>query len=936
MNEQHMTVAHSRSSHGPIRRLVFVCGLAVALGAVEHGAAFAQDRAVPVPGTVQQPGRMNQDRVRPGRTATTPTVPAPGRAQPATGGRTDPRGGNAPVMGGGGAGGGGGGEGERHEVPRIEAGDDEIEFSGFSEAVELTTLVEILASTLQINVWVDPELSGSVVFNAPVRVSRDGLMPLIESMLEMYGYTITRDAKTGWYKVHKIAGLAFELAGEASRTKLFETPGIKPSALKPTIDSVLGSGGPSGPTGQAGRNVPQVMPQQPGMPGGDGGGVVSGTLSGGGRVAYNDELGLIVVTNTERELERFEMLLRALLERHAEIDVHTIPLTYIAPSVARQRILELFGQAAPAAGGQAGGRGGMAFDEYGNPRPQGQQAQAARTTLDNIGERLITDPNGNNLFFRGNASETERVMKVVAIIDQRTNLVPESYYAGAAAKQIADIAKQRGLGEVTAIQSLQEQAMRPGFGFYDYNARQPQQQQQTLAGGPVMVVDEGRGNIIYYATASQHAEFAALIEVLKPEDDAVVIRAYRLVNGDAEKVAPIIMGLINNQSPAGGQADDRLPGGGGGGFGMNQTPNIVFQGDPFGMMARNELALSGRNTFALADKNNNQVLLKAPLKEHPVFAELIRKLDSPRAQVFVEAKIVSVSASDTFRLGFETQLINAGGTGGAFNTNFGLGAFATGADLRGVKTAPPISGGTFAIIKSDQVPVIINALQTVTDARVLASPQIMVEAGEEGTIDAKDEQPTQQRIISDNSSVDVVNPEYVEAGTKLAIKKPIIGSANSVKMQVQATLSSFTGEATATLPPPKQTNVIDTFVQVPSNMTVVIGGVVSKSQRKGTEKIPFLGDIPLLGALFSDQNKTDVDTVLYIFLTPRVIRDEKFGDAELISAGPMREVKLDPDLPKMVPVLVDIFEIPPTPPTPPTPPPPSAGEGQTGGDGVKP
>jgi type II secretory pathway component GspD/PulD (secretin) len=849
---------------------------------------------------VRRPGRTDQPGVQPG----VQPLAQPG-TNPQLGGAANP--GNA---------GGAADEPAAVEVPKITTEDGFVEFSRFAEPVELSLLVEIVAETLQLNIFQDPGLSGSIVFNAPVRVKQDRLLTLLKAWLELYGYSLTFDEATEFYMVMPVSKSPYGLDQRLATTRVYPTPGIRPSALKPSIDALLG--GATGTVVGGNRAGRAAQPGQPGMPEGTpmpdgsiqampqptGGGGTGGGGSGGGKVTYNDELGVIIAVDTERRLDQIGAIIDQLTKRYAQYKITSITLEFISPSSAKQRILEALGQAP-----QQTNRSNRPFDEFGNPVQQQPQQQQTRTTMDNLAERLTVSPIGNQLFFRGLEDERKIIEDLVKLIDSQSSLSPKTYRVGASAKAIADLAKQRGMGEVTTIAAPQDQQNRFGnFGFFYDDSMNRRNQQQPTNGGPVMVVDEGRGQIIYYATTALHGEMARLIDEIKPDDDSVVMREYPLTYAKAEDVESILMGLIREQTPSDNSNSNFLPSGGGGGRGGQ--PAIVFNApNPFG----GEVSISGKNSFVIADKPNNQVIVKAPLKEQNQFKELIARLDRRRPQVYVEAQIVAVTGSDTFKLAFETQLINARGSGGVVNTNFGLGQFATGGaitDRKQVRTG--LAGATAALIKNDQIPIIINALQTVTDTRVLSRPQLLVDANtEEASVEANSAQPTATRTLSDNSTSDAIGfSGYETAGTKLTIKEPRIGPGDSVQMQIDVELSNFSGESPSPeLPPPKNENFIKSQVQVPANMTVVVGGVVVDTKRKTTDKIPLLGDIPLLGALFSSFNNVDDKTTLYVFITPRVLRDERLGDPKLLSAGPMREAGLEDRLPPMTPVMVDFVEI---------------------------
>lgn len=885
-----------------IRRLVVLAGT---LGFSLASLGLAQERAIPV----TQPGSPAASK--PGTRANPRAVPPGGKGvQPNAGGRP-----NIPGVSNVVPGAAPGAEGEKgpeakHEVPSIEAGDDFVEFSGFAEAVELTSLVEIVAQTLKLNIMSDPNLSGSIVFNAPMKVKRENLLSMLKLMLERNGYTLTYDSAINFYLVGPKSTLEFDPTNaEVVTTIVIETPGIRPSSLKPTIDSQLGAGGSvvGGAAKGAGRSAPQGVPDdgsgmpQPGNPGGGGGAAAS---SGGGHITYNDELGIIIAVDTTRRLEQIKTLVGKLTEQYQKIETHEIKLSLVAPSVAKQRILEMLGQIAQPSAARNPNRG------YEDPNQQPQAPPTAKTNMDNLAERLSASPNGNSLFFRGRDEEFTKVKKIVEFIDSPSNLVPQTYRVGSAAKAIADIARQRGMGEVSTIQAPVTGNNPNNYyygGGYDPSGGQQRQPQTPIAGGPVMVVDEGRGQIIYYATVELHKQMEQLVTDINPDNDSVVMRDYRLTFAKAEDVSQIVLGLIRNETPSGGNSNSLLPSSTGGNRNGNQPNTVVIQQPVYSNGG--ELSISGKDSFVIADKANNQVIVKAPLKEQEYFKELISRLDRPVPQVYVEAQIVAVTGSDTFRLAFETQLINADGAGGVFNTNFGLGTQTLITDRKQVRTT--LAGGTAALIRSDQVPIVMTAIQTIAETKVLSSPQLLVDANaEESSVESNAEQPTATRSLGTSGSQDTVSfGGYTKAGTKLTIKKPQIGPGNSVRMGVEVELSSFTGDATATLPPPKVTNNVKSQVQVPANMTCVIGGVVVDSKSNSNSKIPLLGDIPILGALFSDQSHTYNKTTLYIFLTPRVLRDEKFGDTRLISNGPMKLVGIKPDIPPLVPGTVEFIDI---------------------------
>lgn len=765
---------------------------------------------------------------------------------------------------------------------------DMVTLSAFSEPVQLQSLVALVASTLNVNITIKGELPGTVVFNAPVPIKKAELLAFLDAMLEQQNYTINKD-RFGFYIVHPSSEVAVNFGGDRPTTRIFSTPNIRPTSLKPAIESQLGGGGAAG---------------QP---------------AGGGRqVAYLDDLGVIVATDSPRRLEMLEDLIKQFRAEFAKAGFNRIELKYISAPVARDRVLQLVGQLSQSRSGIPG--------QENVPQPVPGQPGGGRSagSLDNVGDRLTVDPQGNALIFTGVEEEIDRVKQLLAMIDQPNTLVPKVYYAGAAAKQMADLAKVQGLGEVTTI------GLEPTDPNYQVQLNQRIQQATTgstsTVGGPVMVVDDSRGQIIYYGTAEQQERLAQLIKEIDPQSEKIVIEAYKLKHSNAEDLAEVLQGLINNQTPVGsspllpdstglGQSgttrrnstsrNQRNP--------QTQAPQQGRTISPTNPAGSDEgLSLEG-NAFVIADIANNQILVKAPKAMQGDFAKLINKLDIRRPQVYIEAKIVAVSWTDDMRLRFETQLINANGAGGLLQTNFGLsspGGATTGA--AGSITSPRVvspglSGFTAAVIKSEYVPIIINALQTETDARILSTPQLLVDDNEEASIISVDQQPTSTTTQSTGNPIQTGFGGYEQAGTELTVK-PQISEGGYLRLKYEAKLSSFTGTATANLPPPKQENTIKSdSVTVPSDTTVVVGGLTFDSKTKTVGKVPLIGDIPLVGLLFQDRNTNNRKTTLYIFLTPRVLREPTFADLRLLTRGPRQVSGINDDVPALSPSVVEIL-----------------------------
>jgi general secretion pathway protein D len=252
------------------------------------------------------------------------------------------------------------------------------------------------------------------------------------------------------------------------------------------------------------------------------------------------------------------------------------------------------------------------------------------------------------------------------------------------------------------------------------------------------------------------------------------------------------------------------------------------------------------------------------------------------------------------------------------NTNFGLGSLTnttagtppvtTGGFLSPKTVATGLVGLTAAVIKSDQVPIIINALKRDADTRILSSPQILVDDNEEAEIVSVDQQPTTTSTQTSGNPIQESFGGYEEAGTTLFVT-PSISEGGYMRLLYEVELSNFVGVGSGGVPPPKQVrNIRSNSVTIPGDTTIVVGGIKVDAKSSTVVKVPLLGDIPLIGHLFRDTNKSNATTRLYVFITPRIMRDVNFTDLRLLTRGPRAESELPPDVPTLEPAMIERYE----------------------------
>lgn len=841
--------------------------------------SLARPPAMPVPGQpVPAPARAATpaEAVAAAAAAAAAARQQPGAQQP----------GEAPAGGGGGA-----GEGPV-QVPG-EMRDGVFRFGPFSEPVDVKVLADLVFEQLGLEyIATDVALRDKkVLLPTQITLRREQLLPFLSLLLEQNGQVLSQEM--GLYVVRPGNEVGSNLAaGEFATTQVIPTPGIKPSAVQGLLTTMLSRG--------AAQGVPAPT------------------------LAFLDDLGLIIATATPRQIEQVRAFVQILVEETARTEWTRFEIRHIAAPVARQRVLELLGRG----GGRSGGFAAPQID------PNTGQAIAAAPTggggggsLSNLSERLKVDFQGNSLLFQGRFDEQELLRRALRVVDV-VNTLQQRWWSVGRAEQIISVGQLRGLGQVIRLQGSQ-----PRGGFDPFTNPQGGVgnlaafgQPQTGAGaagsdgGSVFLLDpEGRG-FVYYGTPEQQLQVERLVEELKnlATQEDIIYEFYKLRNAKAEDVSEVVRGLISNQVPTG--TSPLLPGGDSRGSRQARTPsglntvrtNPLPSGEPAG--DGTTAIEASEDIFVLADAANNQVVVKAPRRLQPQFRALIERLDLRRPQVFIEAQIVVLTNSDDFRLAFETQLINAGGTGGVARTNFGLtstttgtGAGATTANILTRPTVSPLAGLTAAVIKSDQVPIIINALANTTDARLVASPRLLVDDNEEAQIESIEQRSTGSQTVTDTSSVVSGFGGYEDAGPKLTVT-PRISSGDYLSIDYEFELSNFVGtSANPNFPPPRQRNRVSSkSVTIPSDSTIVVGGLTFDQNDDTVIKIPFLGDIPIVGQLFRDEQKSSVRRTIYIFLTPRIVRDRNFDDLRILTRGPAAVAGIKEPLPPPRAVVAEV------------------------------
>jgi len=307
-----------------------------------------------------------------------------------------------------------------------------------------------------------------------------------------------------------------------------------------------------------------------------------------------------------------------------------------------------------------------------------------------------------------------------------------------------------------------------------------------------------------------------------------------------------------------------------------------------------------REAIVSVDTNTNTLIVVAPPPVQQVYKQLIEVLDKRRPQVMIEVMMVTLDTTDNFSLGIEVSGSNQRDAQRWLTfSSFGL---STVDPATGALTLIPGLGFNGTLVDPQTADVVLRALATEARAKVLSAPRILVNDNATGTLSSVAESP----FTSTNAMDTVATTSfggYASAGTTVAVT-PHISEDDYLRLIYSLTLNSFTGQAGVGIPPPRQTNSIDSEVVVPDGYTVIVGGLKRHDTSETVTKLPLLGDIPVLGHLFRSTTLTDIETSLFVFMRPVILRDDEFLDLKHLSDWDLRKAEMPAEMPASRPMLM--------------------------------
>ena len=407
--------------------------------------------------------------------------------------------------------------------------------------------------------------------------------------------------------------------------------------------------------------------------------------------------------------------------------------------------------------------------------------------------------------------------------------------------------------------------------------------------GEVKIITESRTNsLLVLASRTQIAEIRELIHKLDvPVVGGGKIHVYYLKHADAQEMAKTLSELVSGVSRGAGS-------GGGGRTGRGDAKPQALR-SVVTPLAEGDINLS-------ADPATNSLVIQASKEAYETLSQVIQKLDVARPQVLVEALIMEVDLTDNFELGFTFGYA-------VFNNDIRFafsGASLVGASnpfaalSRATAVVTRDASGAVTSVEEDGTEFTAQMQAAAADGRIniLSSPHILTSDNEEAEIRIGDNIPiVTSRVESATGATESglassVNVERKDIGVTLRVT-PQISDGETLRLSIFQEISEVneglsgviagdSASGTTEIGVALSTRTVENTVVVADGDTVVIGGLIGETESTTESKVPFFGDIPVLGWLFKSSSESVRRTNLIIMLTPHIVRTPMDLESETI------------------------------------------------------
>ena len=720
-------------------------------------------------------------------------------------------------------------------VPQpLDFGNEMLELD-LPEKLNIIELVDLVGKYLHLDyMYDDTKVKGEVALKVQGPIKVKDLYPLLESVLKFRGFVM---ARKGNLVTIVPAGEALDIDpalldpekgglqyGDVIITRLFDLDYVDTTSAKNLLDGM-----------KLGVNITPI----------------AGT-------------GTLIVTGYAYRMARIEELLRMIDKPGAPRHFRFRQLKYtmaktLAPKV--KTLVEQMGTisitiaksaGAPAQITRRRGESTAAFRQRQAAARRAAQrgappsAEAAKPTV-----YLDADERTNRILMIGLENELDAVEELIDTLDVaqqdlRILRLYEIQHVGAEVvkAKLAELGIIGGKGVTTRITAAAGDAKQPA------GARPPAGAtvSEPLVEEPQVIIIESTDSLLVNATEEQHALITQILAYVDSEtvQQAIPYVIYPLENQKPEDLAAVLNQLVQE--------------------------TIKDKEGKIQQVIKKEQEID-----IISDEKTFSLIVYASKKNQEWIGSLIKALDKRRPQVLIDVTLVEVKRTDLFDLDLQLATkfpkLQTDGTmkvAGSIVSPFVGG---TGEVFSSPKVAETAQG----FYSDAHIQALLTAIQTKSYGRVLAKPKILVNDGETGTIKTTDTTHVKIEdfiIPQEGSAQKKTSYTPYPAGITLTIT-PNISEGDLLLLEVKLERSDFGETPEEGAPPNTTASNIDTIVTVPNDRTIILGGLLKLNQSKGGNKVPLLGDIPLLGGLFRSTSNSARDSKLYVFVKANILRPDE-------------------------------------------------------------
>lgn len=270
------------------------------------------------------------------------------------------------------------------------------------------------------------------------------------------------------------------------------------------------------------------------------------------------------------------------------------------------------------------------------------------------------------------------------------------------------------------------------------------------------------------------------------------------------------------------------------------------------------------------DARSNKIIINDIFPRIEEITSVVSAVDRKEKEVLIDARIIQITLDDNYKMGVDWDSVIKQNKNLRFTNNFSLPS-----DVPN----PPMSTTKIGTLNSDGYGALLTMIAKMGKTRILSNPHIAVVNNQEAKILIGSNQPyatstTTTPATGAATTAQAVN--FIEVGVKLHVT-PSIHDDGFITMKIHPEVSSVAGTYTTTnngettSVPIVSTSEVDTIVRVKNGVTIIIGGLIKDETDYTKDKVPVLGDIPLMGKVFSRDQRSVTKTETVIFLTPHII-----------------------------------------------------------------